>query len=200
MSGISRGALVPRDGVLGLDDSARGPGCHSSPYLGQFMLLRKIWAILRFTPGNDSLKIMLRIDSQCFEFQLFQNFQFSERIRKIVLAGIKRDSFAGLHSLSVIYSEQRTMDSTEYAKAVLPSGTSSEKRADVLNDNVMDRPACFWFWAELSRRKIILHANCKFRLNHCLCESAGTRCGRDGKTRRKRANATDKQLQINRSN
>lgn len=42
MSGILYGALLPRDVVLGLDNSTREPACHSSPYLGQFMLLRKL--------------------------------------------------------------------------------------------------------------------------------------------------------------
>lgn len=42
MSGILYGALLPRDVVLGLDNSTREPTCHSSPYLGQFMLLWKL--------------------------------------------------------------------------------------------------------------------------------------------------------------
>lgn len=42
MSGILYGVLLPRDVVLGLDNSTREPTCHSSPYLGQFMLLWKL--------------------------------------------------------------------------------------------------------------------------------------------------------------
>ncbi len=71
MSGILYGALLPRDVVLGLDNSTREPTCHSSPYLGQFMLLRKL-----AEPFSDLLlgAILSKLCSGCIRKALSFNF------------------------------------------------------------------------------------------------------------------------------
>lgn len=188
MSGILYGALLPRDVVLGLDNSTREPTCHSSPYLGQFMLLRKL-----AEPFSDLLlgAILSKLYSGWIRKAL--SFNFPNLWKLAAWEWIERISWGKLRTwvsvwlppclrrVPVIYSEQRTMHSREYAKAVLPSGAWSERHTDfgaLYVTTWWTGLPIFWFRAELSRKKIILHVNRKFTLNLCLYESAGTRGGK----------------------
>ncbi len=155
MSGILYGALLPRDVVLGLDNSTREPTCHSSPYLGQFMLLRKL-----AEPFSDLLlgAILSKLCSGCIRKALSFNFpnlwklaawEWIERISRENCAHGYRCNFllassdlfwAADHAFQGVCKSRPSLRSLEWAVHRLWSA---------LRDNVMDRPACFFIsrWA-----------------------------------------------------
>lgn len=169
MSGILYGALLPRDVVLGLDNSAREPTCHSSPYLGQFMLLWKL-----AEPFSDLLlgTMLSKLYSGWICKALSFNFpnlwklsawKWIERISwENCAQGYRWDFFPACIGFqwSILSSGPCILGT--FAKAVLPSGAWSERRTDFgalyMTMWWTGLPA-FWFWAELSRKKIILHVN-----------------------------------------
>ncbi len=148
MSGILYGALLPRDVVLGLDNSTREPTCHSSPYLGQFMLLRKL-----AEPFSDLLlgAILSKLYSGWIRKALSFNFpnlcklaawEWIERISWGNCAHGSRCDFlpacAGFQ-WSILSSGPCIPGSMQKPSFPLERHTD----LSALRDNVMDRPACF---------------------------------------------------------
>ncbi len=188
MSGILYGALLPRDVVLGLDNSTREPTCHSSPYLGQFMLLRKL-----AEPFSDLLlgAILSKLCSGCIRKALSFNFpnlwklaawEWIERISRENCAHGYRCNFL-LASSDLFWAADHAFQGV--CKSVLPSGAWSERCTDfeaLYETTWWTGLRVFLFRDELSRKKILLHVNREFTLNLDLYESAGTECCRGGKS------------------
>lgn len=190
MSGILYGALLPRDVVLGLDNSTREPTCHSSPYLGQFMLLRKL-----AEPFSDLLlgAILSKLYSGWIRKALSFNFpnlwklaawEWIERISwENCTHGYRCDFLPACAGFqwSILSSGPCIPGSMQKPSFPSEPGVSGTQTWALYVTTWWTGLPVFWFRAELSRKKIILHVNREFTLNICLHESAGTECCRGGK-------------------
>lgn len=121
-----------------------------------YVVVKTLRAIFRFTPGILSKLCFGWIcKALSFNFPNLWKLAAWEWIEIIIRENCAH-GYAQLppcfRRVPVIYSEQRTMHSREYAKAVLPSGAlewAMHRLWSALRDNVMDRPACFFIssWA-----------------------------------------------------